>query len=143
MISNKNISTSHFTKLLKLQRFVSTWTYSRNNKGQKCEGNCGLWVLNEINKKYILQIWKKSWVPFGSYMLNSTANPAHFHSNWAGLAHVISDIGGVIRVFLKRVLTWECPRILFELSLLLCGFLQFPNLQNHQKPLHYRRRHQV
>ena len=51
MISNKNISTSHFTKLLKLQRFVSTWTYSRNNMGQKCEGNCGLWVLNEIIKK--------------------------------------------------------------------------------------------
>ena len=22
--------------------------YSRNNMGQKCEGNCGLWVLNEI-----------------------------------------------------------------------------------------------
>ena len=23
-------------------------TYSRNNMRQKCEGNCGLWVLNEI-----------------------------------------------------------------------------------------------
>ena len=23
-------------------------TYTRNNMGQKCEGNCGLWVLNEI-----------------------------------------------------------------------------------------------
>ena len=50
MISNKNISTSHFTKLLKLQRFVSTWTYSRNNMGQKCEDNYGLWVLNVIMK---------------------------------------------------------------------------------------------
>ena len=28
-------------------------------------------------KKNILKIWKKSWVPFGSYLLNSTANPAH------------------------------------------------------------------
>ena len=27
--------------------------YNRNNMGQKCEGNCGLWVLNEIIKKYI------------------------------------------------------------------------------------------
>jgi hypothetical protein len=28
-------------------------TYSRNNMGQKCEGNCGLWILNEIIfKKY-------------------------------------------------------------------------------------------
>ena len=25
-------------------------TYSRNNMGQKCEGNCGLWVLDEIIK---------------------------------------------------------------------------------------------
>ena len=27
--------------------------YTRNNMGQKCEGNCGLWVLNEILKKNI------------------------------------------------------------------------------------------
>ena len=46
--------------------------------GQKCEGNCGLWVVNEILKNTYI-----SWVPFGSYLLNSTANPAHFHSNWA------------------------------------------------------------
>ena len=26
-------------------------TYSRNSMGQKCEGNCGLWVLNEIIKR--------------------------------------------------------------------------------------------
>ena len=26
-------------------------TYTRNNMGLKCEGNCGLWVLNEIIKK--------------------------------------------------------------------------------------------
>ena len=26
-------------------------TYTRNNMGQKCEHNCGLWVLNEIFKK--------------------------------------------------------------------------------------------
>ena len=25
--------------------------YIRNNMGQECEGNCGLWVLNEILKK--------------------------------------------------------------------------------------------
>jgi hypothetical protein len=25
-------------------------TYSRNNMGQKCEGNCGLWVFNEMIK---------------------------------------------------------------------------------------------
>ena len=42
---------------------------------------CGF--LMKSLKKHILKIWKKSWVPFGRYLLNSTANPAHFHSNWA------------------------------------------------------------
>ena len=34
-------------------------TYSRNNMGQKCEGNCGLWVLNEIVKKIYPENLKK------------------------------------------------------------------------------------
>ena len=34
-------------------------TYSRNNMGQKCEGNCGLWVLNEILKKTYAENLKK------------------------------------------------------------------------------------
>ena len=41
-------------------------TYTRNNMGQKCEGDCGLWVLNEINffkypenlKKIVGAVWK-------------------------------------------------------------------------------------
>ena len=33
--------------------------YSRNNMGQKCEGNCGLWVLNEILKKTYPESLKK------------------------------------------------------------------------------------
>ena len=41
-------------------------------------------------KKYILKFWKKSWVPFGRYLLNSTANPAHFDSNWAESAVLLS-----------------------------------------------------
>ena len=53
-------------------------TYSKNNMGQKCEGNCGLRVLKEIITKMI--------EPFGIYLLNSTANPAHFYSDSAGLA---------------------------------------------------------
>ena len=64
--------------------------YCRNNMGQKYEGNGGLWVLNEMIKKIYSGNLKKSWVPFGSYLLNSTANPAHFHSNWAGLAVLFS-----------------------------------------------------
>ena len=49
---------------------------------------CGF--LMKSLKKHILKIWKKSWVPFGSYLLNSTANPAHFHSNWAELSVLFS-----------------------------------------------------
>ena len=33
--------------------------YTRNNMGQKCEGNCGLWVLNEILKKSYPENLKK------------------------------------------------------------------------------------
>ena len=39
---------------------------------------------------YILKIWKKSWEPFGSYLLNSTANSAQFEWKWAGLAVLFS-----------------------------------------------------
>ena len=34
-------------------------TYNRNNMGQKFEGNCGLWVLNEIIKKIYSENLKK------------------------------------------------------------------------------------
>jgi len=36
--------------------------------------------INKINKEKL-----KSWEPFRNCLLNSTANPAHFHQNWAGL----------------------------------------------------------
>ena len=49
---------------------------------------CGMLLF--IEKEAMLKIWKKSWVPFRSYLLNSTANPAHLHSNWAGLAVLFS-----------------------------------------------------
>ena len=33
--------------------------YTRNNMGHKCEGDCGLWVLNEILKKTYPENLKK------------------------------------------------------------------------------------
>ena len=63
-------------------------TYNKNIMCQKCGGVCGLWFLNEIIKKISWKNEKKLWEPFGSYLLNSTANPVHFHSYWAGLAEV-------------------------------------------------------
>ena len=41
------IGTSNSFKLMKEIHTI----YIRNNMGQKCEGNCGLWVLHEILKK--------------------------------------------------------------------------------------------
>ena len=49
---------------------------------------CGF--LMKSLKKHTLKIWKKSWVPFGSYLPNSTANPTHFHLNWAESAVLFS-----------------------------------------------------
>ena len=47
---------------------------------------CGL--LMKSLKKLILKIWKKSWELFESYLLNSKANPANFHTKlgWIGCA---------------------------------------------------------
>ena len=38
-------------RLRKIHVIVGHTTYIRNNMDQKCEGNCGLWVLNEMIKK--------------------------------------------------------------------------------------------
>ena len=38
----------------------------------------------------MLKVWKKSWEPFGSCLLNSTANPAKLGWKWAGLAVLFS-----------------------------------------------------
>ena len=65
---------------------------------------CG--VLIKSFKKNILYIWKKSWEPFGSYLLNSTANPANFHPNWVGL-----DV-----LFSRQLL--NCSKIFFLFDIL-------------------------
>ena len=44
-------------KLWKFKLYYTT--YIRNNMGQKCEGNCGLWVLNEMIKKIFPENLKK------------------------------------------------------------------------------------
>ena len=41
-----------------LTSFLHT-TYSRSNIGQECEGNCGLWVLNEMSKEIYPENLKK------------------------------------------------------------------------------------
>ena len=50
---------------------------------------CGF-LMKSFKKKYPENMKKKSWEPFGNYLLNIKANPAHFHPNWAGLAVLFS-----------------------------------------------------
>ena len=49
---------------------------------------CGFLMKSSL--KYMLKVWKKLWEPFGSCLLNSTANPAHFHPSLVGLAVLYS-----------------------------------------------------
>ena len=59
--------------------------------GQKCEGDCGLWVLIEIiKKKYPENMKKNHGSCFGSYLPNSNANPAKYEWKWAGLPVLFS-----------------------------------------------------
>ena len=53
--------TSLMEKTLEYKQYflLGHTTYTRNNMGQKCKGNCGLWVLNEILEKNYLEISKK------------------------------------------------------------------------------------
>ena len=47
------------TILIKVRIYANHTIYTRNNMGQKCEGNCALWVLNEILKKSYPENLKK------------------------------------------------------------------------------------
>ena len=55
----KKTSDKCFNQIIILMKYHTTYT-SRNNMGQKCEGNCGLWVLNEIIKKIYPENLKKN-----------------------------------------------------------------------------------
>ena len=50
-------------------------------------GHGSQWFSHKMNDRHPLQLKKiKSWEPFWSNQLNSTANPAHLPQNWAKLA---------------------------------------------------------
>ena len=53
----------------------------------KMWGNKLQWISHKINIRRPGQLKKtKTWEPFWSYQLNSTANPAHLPQNWAKFA---------------------------------------------------------
>ena len=63
-LSNQNLYFYQFQchHPLIIQLSCRTTTYIRNNMGQKCEGNCGLWVLNEMIKKNMLNLAIMGWI---------------------------------------------------------------------------------
>ena len=62
--------------------------YTRNNMGQECEGNCGLWVLNELLKKTYAENLKKIvgavWELPAKY--HSLFSPICMEMGWIGCA---------------------------------------------------------
>ena len=54
-------------------------------------GHGSQWISYKINIRHPLQLKKsKSWEPFRSYQLNSTANPAHLPQIWPDLFYMKS-----------------------------------------------------
>ena len=45
--------------MVNILQYTMHTIYSRNNIGKKCEGNCGLWILNEIIEKIYPENLKK------------------------------------------------------------------------------------
>ena len=83
-------------------------------------------LLMKLIKKKVSWKYEKSLEPFGSYLLNSTANPVHFHPNWAGLAVLFSqpllngcqdffccfDISIFIYLFEYKIIETKAPEFL-------------------------------
>ena len=68
-------------------------TYIRNNIGQKCEGNCDLWILNEIIKRINPESLKKKYgwrlgvttqigLDWLCYLVDNSQTAPHFFSNY-------------------------------------------------------------
>ena len=68
--------------------------YKKNINYEKCAG-IGLngFIFEITDEKYCTNGKKRSWEPFRICLLNSTANPANFHPNWAGLAVLLNLAG--------------------------------------------------
>ena len=83
----------HFLFLLILveEKVNGHWTLGTpSNSEIICGRKVVCRIIFFIEKKAMLKIWKKSWVPCRSYLRNSTANPAQFECKWAGLAVLFS-----------------------------------------------------
>ena len=82
-------------------------------------GHGSQWFSHKMNNRQPLQLKKsKSWEPFGSYQLNSTANPAHLPQNrsnfevngldWQCCLAGSSKTAPRIFIFFSIVMSAEC-----------------------------------
>ena len=71
-------------------------------------GHRSQWISNKIKIWHPGQLKKsKSWEPFGSYQLNSTANPAHLPQSWANF-----EVNGLDWLCCLTGSSQRAPRIL-------------------------------
>ena len=84
--------------------------------------NFWFWVLNEIIQKISWKYEKKSWEPFEICLLNSTANPANFHPNWARLAVL----------FRRQLLNGSKDFFCFDI-LISIWFFKYKTIQTHAR----------
>ena len=77
-------------------------------------------ILKKINKHENIKERKKSWEPFRICLLNSTANPAHFHQNWAELAVLFS----------RQILNSSQDFFLYNI-LILIYFFKYETIETH------------
>ena len=70
-------------------------------------GHGSQWFSHKMNNRHPLQLKKsKSWEPFGSYQLNSTANPAHLPQKRAPRILIFSiAMGAECLSYLKSIET--------------------------------------
>ena len=77
-------------------------TYRKNNNLEQMRGHGSQWFSHKMNNRHPLQLKKwKSWEPFGSYQLNTTANPAHLPQNWPNLAKSAECLAGSFQTALR------------------------------------------
>ena len=79
----------HNKFVYKVYQFLTLWL-RLNYYAPKMRGHRKQWISNKMNIRHPGQLKWKSWGPFWSYQLNSTANPAHLPQNWAKLAVLFS-----------------------------------------------------
>ena len=78
-MSQDNVLKSHW---LKLKQYT-----------QKMWGHKYQWISHKINIQQPGQLKKwKSWEPFWSYQVNTTANSAHLLQNWAQIGQISSAV---------------------------------------------------